>query len=197
MPSIEDYNQCIKEAIYKYHKVEESALSLLYDLAEVKHFKKNETILHIGKTANDVYILYKGVVIAYFLDEGGNAYNKNIFLENNLVGSTVSNLTNSPSKFALEALEDCILLSFNYKKYRELIFSNAALKNFYISYLEKQWIIDKEKREIDIVMKDAAVRYEEFLAQHPGIDKKIPLNHIASHLGITSRQLSRIRKQQK
>ncbi|EAR00050.1 Crp/Fnr family transcriptional regulator [Maribacter sp. HTCC2170] len=189
-----DYNQCIKDVIYKYYKVDESSLSTLYNLAEIKHFKKNEIILPVGKIANDICILYKGVVIAYFLDENGNAYNKNIFLENNLVGSTVSYLTNSPSKFALEALEDSIIISFNYKKYRELIFNNDNFKNYYISYLEKQWIIEKEKREIDIVMKDASVRYEEFLEQYPNIDKKIPLNHIASHLGITPRQFSRIRK---
>jgi len=189
-----DYNQCIKDVIYKYYNVDESSLSILYNLAEIKHFKKNEIILPIGKTANNICILYTGVVIAYFLDENGNAYNKNIFLENDLVGSTVSYLTNAPSKFALEALEECIIISFNYKKYRELIFNNDNFKNYYISYLEKQWIIEKEKREIDIVMKDASVRYEEFLEQYPNIDKKIPLNHIASHLGITPRQFSRIRK---
>lgn len=194
MKGDEDYNKCIKDVIYKYYKIEESTLSLLCNLAEIKYYKKNETVLNIGKTANDVYILFKGVVIAYFLDENGHAYNKNIFLENNLVGSTVSYLTNSPSKFALEAIEDCILISFNYKKFRDLIFSNDDFKNFYISYLEKQWIIEKEKREIDIVMKDASVRYEEFIEKYPNINEKIPLNHIASHLGITARQLSRIRK---
>ena len=189
-----DYNSCIKDVIFKYYKVNENVLSQLYNLAEIKHYKKNETILHIGKTANEICILYSGAVIAYFLDEAGNAYNKNIFLEHNLIGSTVSYLTNSPSKFALEAIDNCVVISFNYKKYRNLIFSNDDFKNYYISYLEKQWIIDKEKREIDIVMKDASIRYKEFIALHPNIDEKIPLNHIASHLGITARQLSRIRK---
>ncbi len=190
----EDYHRCIKDVFSSYYSVSEASLSLLYDLAEINCFDKGEVILPVGKTAHNIHILFKGIIIAYFLDKEGNTYNKNIFLANNFVGSTVSYLTNTPSNFALETLKESIIISFNYKKYRELLFRYDDLKSFYIAYLEKQWIIEKEKREIAIVMKDASVRYEEFIEQHPNIDKKIPLNHIASHLGITPRQLSRIRK---
>lgn len=190
----EEYNQCIKDVFLRYYPVSEASLSLLYDLAEVKYFNKNEVILPVGKTAKNIHILCKGIVIAYFLDKEGNTYNKNIFLENNFVASTVSYLTNSPSNFGLETLEDSIIISFNYKKYRELLFQNDDLKSFYIAYLEKNWILDKEKREIAIVMKEAASRYLELLQNHPNIEERVSLNHIASHLGITPRQLSRIRK---
>jgi len=189
-----DYNQCIKNVFLRYYPVGEASLSLLYNIAEIKRYDKNEVILPIGNTARHIHILFKGIVIAYFLDNEGNAYNKNIFFENNFVGSTVSYLTNSPSNFALEALEDSMIISFNYKKYREYLFQNDDLKNFYIAYLEKNWVIDKEKREIAIVMKDAAIRYLELLQQYPNIENRVLLNHIASHLGITPRQLSRIRK---
>ena len=40
-----------------------------------------------------------------------------------------------------------------------VIILNIDLKNFYIAYLEKNWIIDKEKREIQIVMQEAFERY--------------------------------------
>ena len=190
----EDYNQAIKNTFLRYFPVSEESLSLLYNIAEIKNYDKSEVILPIGKTAKNIHILFKGIVIAYFLDKEGNAYNKNIFFEHNFVGSTVSFLTNTPSNFALEALEDSVIISFNYKKYREHLFQNNDLKNFYIAYLEKNWVIDKEKREIAIVMKEASRRYLELLEEHPDIEKRVPLNHIASHLGITPRQFSRIRK---
>jgi len=193
----EDYNQFIKDVILRYYPVNESALSLLYSIAKIKRLKKNEVLLPVGKTAKDIHILYQGAIIAYFLDIEGNTYNKNIFLEGDFVASTVSYLTNSPSNFALEAIENCVIISFNYKNYRQLINDNDDLKNFHISYLEKNWVIDKEKREIDIVMKDATSRYLELLEHHPDLDERVPLIHIASHLGITPTQLSRIRKKVK
>jgi len=190
----EDYNRAIRNVFLRYYPVSEESLSLLYNIAEIKKYDRNEVILPIGNTAKHIHILFKGIVIAYFLDKEGNAYNKNIFFEHNFVGSTVSYLTNTPSNFALEALEDSIIISFNYKKYREYLFQNDDLKNFHIAYLEKNWVIDKEKIEIAIVMKEASTRYLELLEEHPNIEKRVPLNHIASHLGITPRQFSRIRK---
>jgi DNA-binding Lrp family transcriptional regulator len=43
-------------------------------------------------------------------------------------------------------------------------------------------------------MENATARYLKLLTLHPDIDKRIPLQHIASNLGISPTQLSRIRK---
>lgn len=189
-----EYQAFIDQVFLDYHALKQETLDELYVMAKIKTLSKNEFLLRVGSTAKEVYILKRGAIIAYFLDTEGNTYNKNIFLEGNLVGSTVSYLTNTPSRFALEAIEDCEIISFNYARYRQLINESVDFKNFYIAYLEKNWVIEKEKREIDIVMTDATARYQELLADHPGLDKRIPLVHIASHLGITPTQLSRIRK---
>jgi ribosome-interacting GTPase 1 len=100
----------------------------------------------------------------------------------------------TPSNFTIKALEDCILININYKKYITLINENDDLKNFYIAHLEKNWIIEKEQREIAFVMENATERYVKLLEKNPDIADRIPLLHIASHLGITPTQLSRIRK---
>ncbi|MEP3390301.1 MAG: Crp/Fnr family transcriptional regulator [Reichenbachiella sp.] len=189
-----EYQAFIDQVFLDYHALKQETLDELYAMAKIKTLSKNEFLLRVGSTAKEVYILKRGAIIAYFLDTEGNTYNKNIFLEGNLVGSTVSYLTNTPSRFALEAIEDCEIISFNYLRYRQLINESVDFKNFYIAYLEKNWVIEKEKREIDIVMTDATARYQELLASYPGLDKRIPLVHIASHLGITPTQLSRIRK---
>lgn len=128
------------------------------------------------------------------MDIHGNTYNKNLFLENYFAGSKVSAMQKTPSTFTLEALENSILISLDYSKYRELIFNNDDLKDFYIGYLERNWIIEKEQREVSLVLENATVRYLKFIGEHPDVDKRIPLQHIASHLGITPTQLSRIRK---
>ncbi|MEP6929301.1 MAG: Crp/Fnr family transcriptional regulator, partial [Flavobacterium sp.] len=144
--------------------------------------------------AKELYFICKGILRAFITDKAGNIYNKNIFLEGSFAGSKASSLQQTPSDFSIEALEDSILISINYKKYRELIFGNEDLKNFYIAYLEKNWVIEKEQREISLVMENATERYLRFLSKHPDISQRIPLLHIASHLGITPTQLSRIRK---
>ncbi|MDD7885247.1 Crp/Fnr family transcriptional regulator [Flavivirga sp. 57AJ16] len=167
---------------------------MIRSIITFKALEAGDILLRNGQIAKNVYYVCKGVLRAYVTDYDGNIYTKNIFLENDFAGSTVSCLLTKPSDFALEALEQTLLISINYKKYRELIENNIDLKNFYIAYLERNWVIDKEQREVSLVMENATDRYIKLLDKHPDIDKRIQKLHIASHLGITPTQLSRIRK---
>jgi len=191
----EQYLSEFKTTIGNYHAISEESFSLLAALTDIQTVDKNEFLLKQGQLSRSLYFVCKGAVIAYFGDAQGNTYNKNIFLERQFAGSTVSALLKIPSQFTLQAIEDSIVITINHEKYKALISQREDLKNFYIAYLEKNWVIDKEQREISIVMETASVRYLKMLAKHPGIDKRIPLQHIASHLGITPTQLSRIRRE--
>ncbi|MCC9070423.1 cyclic nucleotide-binding domain-containing protein [Flavobacterium sp. F-65] len=184
----------LKLKFQSYAPITETSWELVKEIVEFQHLKKGEILLRNGQVAKEMHYICTGALRAYITDKEGNIYNKNIFLEDYLAGSKVSLLQQTPSNFTIEALEDSILISINYKKYRELINQNDDLKNYYIAYLEKNWVIEKEEREVSIVMENATERYLNLLAKHPDILHRIPLLHIASHLGVTPTQLSRIRK---
>jgi CRP-like cAMP-binding protein len=183
-----------KNKILKYYPISDETFDLFKNITSFRKLYKGEVLLHIGEVSKHFCFICKGAVIAYFTDKEGNTYNKNIFLERQFAGSTVSALLKVPSEFTLQAIEDSTIISINYQQYKELVHKNDELKNYYIAYLEKNWVIDKEQREISLVMENAGIRYQKFLAEYPNIDKRIPLQHIASHLGVTPTQLSRIRK---
>jgi CRP-like cAMP-binding protein len=190
----EIYLNNLKQTIESYSPISESSSKLIENIAEFQTLKKGETLLQNGEIAKNLHFIAKGILRAFITDEQGNFYNKNLFLENSFAGSKVSLMMQTPSNFTLEALEDCILININYKKYIALVYQNDDLKNFYIAHLEKNWIIEKEQREVALVMENATQRYINLLEKHPDISDRIPLLHIASHLGVTPTQLSRIRK---
>ncbi|MEM8510642.1 MAG: Crp/Fnr family transcriptional regulator [Bacteroidota bacterium] len=191
---MKEYHAFVKRILEKYSPVGDTSILQLLSIARVQHLKKGETLLDIGKVSRETHMLCEGAIVSYFINSRGDVYHKNIFLMEDWVGSTVSALKETPSEFALEVIEDATLISLDHRKYQELIAKQADLKNFYIAYLEKNWVVDKERREIDIVLKDADERYLDFIKAHPKIETRIPLHYIASHLGITPTQLSRIRK---
>lgn len=184
----------LKSKFESYAPISKESWQLIESIITFRTIKKEETLLRHGQIARNVYFICKGALRAYFTDDEGNIYNKNIFLDHDFAGSTVSYLLRAPSNFTLEALEDSILISLNYEKYRKFIDENTDLKNFYIAYLENNWVIAKEQREISLVMENATKRYIKLLAKHSNIEQRIPQLHIASHLGVTPTQLSRIRK---
>jgi signal-transduction protein with cAMP-binding, CBS, and nucleotidyltransferase domain len=188
------YLQDLKLKFNSYAPISEKSWKQIENIIEFQFLKKGETLLQNGEIAKSLHFIAKGILRTFIADDYGNFYNKNLFFEGSFAGSKVSLLQESPSNFSIEALEDCILININYKKYTVLINENDDLKNFYISYLEKNWIIEKEQREISLVMENADQRYLNLLEKHPDILNRIPLVHIAGHLGITPTQLSRIRK---
>ncbi|WP_108866301.1 Crp/Fnr family transcriptional regulator [Aquimarina aquimarini] len=195
---ITDKEACIVELKSKfesYASIEQESWLLMRSIISFQTLKREEVLLRHGEVAKNFYYVCRGALRAYFTNSDGDTYNKNIFLENDFAGSTVSYLQKTPSAFTLEALEDSVLIAINYKKYRDLITKKEDLKNFYIAYLEKNWVIEKEQREISLVMENATQRYLQLLQEYPNIDQRIPQLHIASHIGVTPTQLSRIRKE--
>lgn len=93
-----------------------------------------------------------------------------------------------------ETIEDTLIIEIDFLAYRQLMTEKSDLKLFQIYYLEKNWLLAKDSREIEIVQEDATARYLRFIDESPALVNRLAQYHIASHLGITPTQLSRIRK---
>jgi len=181
--------------INSYHPVSDETFEQLLAIATVQEIHKNAIFLEAGTVGRYFCFLQAGYMVSYITDAEGKSYNKNIFSAGDWVGSTVSNILQVPSSFTIKAVTDCTMLRISYQKFRELTYVADDLKDFYIKYLEKNWVIDKEAREVSIVMDTADVRYLDLLKTHPDIEQYVSLKDIASHLGITPTQLSRIRRE--
>jgi len=138
--------------------------------------------------------VYTGLLRAYICDKDGNEYNKRFFGEGTFPGAMVALLLSEPSKFTIQAMEDTQLILINHKAYRKLLNNSHDLQYYHIQYLERNWLINQEKHEVALIQESATKRYQQFLVENLSLYKRIPLFHIASHLGITPTQLSRIRK---
>jgi len=187
----------LKKSFDDYSLISDRSWKLIKSIVQFQNLKKGEILLREGQIPRNLHYISKGILRTYYTDDKGNIYNKNIFFEKDFAASKVSLLLSSPSHFTIEALENSLIINIDYKKYRNFISENDDLKDFYIAFIEKNWIIKKEPIEISLVMKTATERYLFLLKKHSNIEKRIPLHHIASHLGITPTQLSRIRKELK
>lgn len=190
---IEEYYKQFRKACDEYFVFDDERFEKLKDITFFKEIKKGEILLDNYSKAKYIYFICKGVLRTYYLDENGKTYTKNLFIENYFSTSKVSLLTKETSYLSIEALEDCSLIFIDYDKYKELISKYDEFKNFYINYLEKNWVIVKEKNEISLILDDAKLRYQNLIKNNPNIENRIPLHYIADHLGITATQLSRIR----
>lgn len=184
----------LKEVLDSYFPISFDTWNKFKMIIEYKKVAKNTKLCKINEIPRSFYFVQKGLLRAYVIDEKGTEYNKTFFQEGTFPASMVSLLKNKPSSFEIEALEDCELIEIDFNKYGELLISSEDLKLFHIYYLEQNWLMKTESKDISFVQKDAQERYEDFLKNNTNLESRLPLYHVASHLGITPTQLSRIRK---
>ena len=140
-----------------------------------------------------VAFVCKGVLRAYYCNDKGFEYNKTFFIENSFPVSLAAVLQKTKSYLNFQVLEDCELLVANYYKLEELYNKHRCIETLVRKMLELEWVIKKEQRELRLVLNNAEERYLYFQQEYPGLENRIPQYHIASHLGVTPIQLSRIR----
>lgn len=186
--------KALRAAMDHYHPVTNATWEALQGILRFERIPKDAILYPMNAIPRDFAFIYKGLVRVYIFDEAGHEYNKIFFEENTFPGSMVALLTQSPSLFEIAAVEASELIRIDFEGYRKLLLDKEDLKLFHIYYLEQNWLIAKESREVSLVQEDATQRYEHFLHTYPHLEHRLKQYHIASHLGITPTQLSRIRK---
>ena len=186
--------QTFKHSLEAYAPISETTWQALMSITREKRLQKQQVLYKAGDVPVFFAWVFRGFIRGYVCDDKGNEYNKKFFDEGKFPGAMSALLTNTPSKLGFDALEETILLEIDFRAFRQLLLKYEDLKLFQIYYLEKNWLLDKDEREIALVQHDAAARYQRFLSEFPNLVERLPQYHIASHLGITPTQLSRIRK---
>ncbi len=169
------------------------SIVLLEELCHEISIPKNNPLLTAGSIPKYYYYVVKGLFAYYFPTDSGEKVIKKFFPENTFIASASALLTQTPGHFSIEALEDSLVLSIPADRFKTLVAERHDMALFYINYLEKNWVIEKELLEISTKSDDAKIRYNVFLTSYAAIVPRLKQHHIASFLGITPTQLSRIK----
>lgn len=163
-----------------------------------KYFKpiqlqKNAFFVREGEFAQQIGFLKKGIVRAFFLNPEGKEYSKQFFVAPSIIGAYSSLITKQPNKIAQQALTDCEILVADFTKIEALYDKYHDVERLGRKIAE-YYFLEKEQKEIEMALLDADKRYLIMREKFPTLEIVIPQYYIASYLGISPTQLSRIRK---
>ena len=180
--------------MHEYAPISEETFAELLACGRLITLDKGDYYCVQGSLPTEFGFVALGLLRYYTCDEEGNEYNKIFFDEGTFPGAITALLNHGRANVAIQALEPSELISLDFAGFRRLLQARNDLQWFHIRYLETNWVLKKEPREFALVQEEAGVRYRRFQSESPGLAARLPLFHIASHLGITPTQLSRIRK---
>ena len=162
-------------------------------LFRCRQFEADEFLLHAGEVSVYIYFLLSGVVRQFYLTPDGKQFNKSFSVEHEPCGAFHSSLTQTPSRFSIQALEATQLLQVRFEDLTTLFEQDSHWNQLGRKSAEQQALWNEE-REAQFLLDSATDRYLRFRQQFPGLEEHIAQYHVASYLGITNVALSRIRR---
>lgn len=181
-----------KSYLLQFCEVPEASLQALLDLFRPLSLKKGDHYAITGQTAKKLAFVKMGLLRAYYQSSDGEQFNKIFFDNPAIVGAYTSLITGEKNQINIECLTDCEMVEAEFDKILELYEEHPMIERLNRTIAE-DFFVKKEKREISLVMNDASERYKLFQQEYPGLENSVAQYHIASYLGITPTQLSRIR----
>ncbi len=184
----------LKETLKNITSFDAETLERFVRLFSEISFSKGEIFAKKGEYSKKIAFVKSGVLRAYYSNQKGEQYNKTFFTENSFLGAYSSLVTGEKNLIDIDCLTPCTLMVAEYKKITALYEEFPQVERL-ARILAEQFFVSKEKREIELVTLEAKERYAIFQEEHPNLEQLIPQYHIASYLGVSPTQLSRIRAQ--
>lgn len=183
----------IFQSVYQHLRFSTEDIKVIAKAHQKVEITKGSFLLMEGETANEYFILEKGLVRAFVHDYDNNEITTEFFVENEIVIVPASLFQRNPSQETLQTVTDSVLWKISFNDFQHLFHSVPGFSEWGRSWFTNQVFLLKQK-SLDIVTETATNRYLKLLKEKPQIIQNAPLKQIASFLGITDTSLSRIRK---
>ncbi len=159
-----------------------------------KKLRKRQYLLQEGDICRHTAFVEKGMLRTFTVDDKGNEPILQFSMEGWWVTDLYSYLTDEPSRYNIEALEDCELLLITKPSWNILLEKVPAFERYFRILIQNN-LIATQRRLISSLTESAEEQYTKLVATFPTCLQRVPQHMIASFLGITPETLSRIRSQ--
>lgn len=186
----------VEELLYFLNQlspIRDETWNRLRPLFKQVNLKKGQFFIKAGQAATQIGFLQQGIIRVFYRNNKGDEYNKHFFMPPCFIGGYSALVTGTLNQINQEALTDCIVWVAEYKNLISLYDECPDLERAN-RRLAELFFAAKEQREIEIVTLDADERYRLLQQEFPMLEQQIPQYHIASYLGVSATQLSRIRR---
>lgn len=162
-------------------------------LFKPRFLSRDEFYTEVGKSCPGLAFIKSGLVRIYKVHENGKEVTQWISTPGSFITELQSLVFETPSRWHIQTLTDCELYDLNrenYNKIPQLIPRWDAIEK---RFLAKCFVI-MEDRVHGFLSLTAEERYQQLCAYDRKLFNTVPLQYLASMLGMTPETLSRIRR---
>lgn len=165
--------------------------SALEEIAIPKHFRKGE-LMHVSNSiCKHFFIITSGISRVFYYKDGKDV-TVHIAQEQESITAIDSFIQRGKSKYNIEALEDIDCITISREDIETLAAKSHEFEHFGRLFLESIYI-ELAERIDSLLLHISHERYEDLLKKKPELFNRVPAKHLASYLGMTPENFSRVR----
>lgn len=187
-----DFNELIQQ---HFGPLDSQELSVIQSFFKEEQLGKNEIFTNSGEICKKLSIVKSGILRVFALSEDGREITQWLSTKDFFVTDVMGFFFNQPNRWTIQAFTEVELLTISKTDYLKLCQEFPKWIQ-----IEKQFIIKcfamMEDRIFSHLSMTAEERYNQYFEQNKELFHQVPLQYIASVLGMTPETFSRIRKRQ-
>ncbi|WP_083543831.1 Crp/Fnr family transcriptional regulator [Myroides odoratimimus] len=159
-----------------------------------RNIAKNDYLVKENDYCEEIAFIESGVFRSFYTNEKGDELTYCFRFPDDLIGAYSAFITGGKSIESIQAIVNAVVWSIQ-KKDLDALVDRLPQWTTFLKIIAEQQYLELERRVIQFQRETASERYKNLLIYHPNFVQYIPLQYLASYLGITQRHLSRIRKE--
>lgn len=184
----------IENYLKSYNILTDDEIEIFIQKTVKRNLNKLDYFIKEGETCKEVAFVLNGIFRSFYISDKVEEITYCITFPENLMTAYSSFITGQSTVENIQAITDVELLIIPKNTIDDLVSKNPNWIKFLKIVAEQQYI-ELEKRIFQLQKNNAFQRYSDLLKNQPEYIQNIPLQYLASYLGITQRHLSRIRKE--
>src|SRR5258708_1290044 len=185
-------HEAIDRFVAKYIQLTEEELAFFHSLLKHKKLRKKNFLLQEGDICDFEAFVLKGCIRSYYLYKDGADTLLLFAMEDWWVSDLTSFSEQKPSNLFIETLEDCELLSIDYKNKSRLFEKIPAFERMFRIMVQRALGV-LQQRFYASVSQTAEERYLQFMEKYPLVAQRVPQHQIARYIGVSPEFLSKVR----
>lgn len=177
----------------EYGRFTAAEISLIKSRAEKITVPKHTKLAEASHFLKGLYFLKNGITRVYYFTEKGEEITKYFIDEGHFSTDGHSFFYQIPTTSYVETVTDCELIYISKADFDDFSARISGWTEVFLKIMA-HGMHEKVNRISPMLAETGRERYLRFMERFPSLINKIPLNLLASYLGMTKSSLSRIRK---
>ncbi|MEM6697204.1 MAG: cyclic nucleotide-binding domain-containing protein [Bacteroidota bacterium] len=182
----------LQSYLKSFHLLTQEEIDFAHSITTSREIKKGDFFIQEGRICREVAFIVSGGFRSFYHSSKSEEITYCFRFSPSFMTAYSSFITGLPTEENFQALVDSELHIISKTALQELESSGVNWLKL-SKYLAEQEYLEMERRVFLLQKESAEKKYHDLMSNHPHFLQLIPLNYLASYLGITQRHLSRIR----